>query len=79
MATRLELLKKSILSMSMEEKFEIIRDVRESRKMSKQPIVKERKAREARTATDKMIDKMSVAEKAALMAMLGVKADETGS
>ena len=79
MATRLELLRRSISAMSMEDKFDIIREVRESRRMSKQPIIKERKAREAKSSVDKMLDKMSPAERMALMEMLGVKADETGS
>ena len=86
MATRLELLRRSISSMTMEEKVNIIKDVRESRRMSKQPIIKERKAREAKSTVDKMLDKMSPSEREALMQLLGVSAkqeeetpDETGS
>ncbi len=68
--SRLEGLRKSVLDMTDEEKHDMIRRVRNDRKQSKAPIVRERKvAKESKKAID-AVAKMSDEEREALLAML---------
>jgi len=70
MSSRLERLRKSILTMTDEEKMDMIRSVRQDRRMSKAPVVREKKVKKD---TDKMVvlmDAMSPEQRAALLASL---------
>ena len=70
MSSRLERLRKSILTMTDEEKMDMIRSVRQDRRMSKAPVVREKKVKKD---TDKMVvlmDAMSTEQRAALLASL---------
>jgi len=67
---RLSKLRKSILDMSYEEKLEMIKAVREDRRMSKAPALKEKKTAKQQDALEKAFAKMSPEDKAALLAVL---------
>lgn len=70
MTSKLEALRKSVLLMTDDEKMDMIRAVRNDRKQSKAPIVRERKVAKE---TDKMLglmDSLSAEQKAELLAQL---------
>lgn len=68
--SKLEELRKSILSMSRDEQMAMLRKVREDRKLSKAPIVKERKQVQENSKIVKMFEGLSDAEREALLAQL---------
>jgi hypothetical protein len=70
MSSRLELLRKSILDMTDEEKFDMLRAVRADRKQSKAPVVRERKVKKDGDKMVKIMDSMSPEARAALLASL---------
>lgn len=69
--SKLERLRTSILNMSHDERLEMLREVRESRRMSKAPIVKEKKQHKTHNAMEKLVANLSDAERTALLAQLG--------
>jgi hypothetical protein len=70
MSSRLELLRKSILDMTDEEKFDMLRAVRADRKQSKAPVVRERKVKKDGDKMVKIMDSMTPEARAALLASL---------
>lgn len=65
--SKLEQLRTSLLNMSDDDKLSMIRKIREDRKLSKAPIVKERKQHETGGKLTKMIDALSEEDRAALL------------
>ena len=70
MTSRLELLRKSILDMTDEEKFDMIRSVRQDRKQSKAPVVREKKVKKDGDKMVKLLDSLTPEARAALIASL---------
>ena len=71
--SKLDRLQKSILDMTHDERMAMLHLVREDRKLSKMPIVREKKQAVKSDAFEKMIQAMSPEERLALLAQLGAQ------